>query len=83
MAHKKAGGSKARQGGNRAGKRRGVKKYGGQAVKVGQIILRQLGMVYKAGSNVGVGKDYTLFALKEGVVTFKKTSKNASKVSVN
>jgi len=72
MAHKKAGGSKARQGGNTAGKRLGVKVFGSQRAKVGEILVRQRGTVFKPGVNVGMGRDHTLFALKEGVVKFVK-----------
>lgn len=76
MAHTKSGGSKARQGGNVAGKRLGVKIYGGQKIKAGQIIVRQRGAKFHAGDNVGMGKDFTLFAKKKGVVQFfDKTSK--------
>lgn len=82
MAHKKAGGTKARQGGNRAGKRLGVKLFGGERVKAGQIILRQRGALYKAGESVGVGKDFTLFSLKEGLVKFSDISPRTKKVSV-
>ncbi len=71
MAHKKAGGAKARQGGNVAGKRLGVKIYGGQKVRVGSIIVRQRGTVFKPGKNVGLGRDHTLFALKDGAVKFR------------
>lgn len=81
MAHKKAGGTKARQGGNRAGKRLGVKVFGGEKVRAGQIILRQRGSLYKAGANVGIGRDFTLFALKEGVVSFT-SARGAKKVSI-
>lgn len=69
MSHVKAGGA-TRQGSNRAGKRRGVKKFGGETVKVGQIIIRQVGTATQAGSGVGVGRDYTLFALRDGAVQF-------------
>ncbi len=69
MSHVKSGGA-TRQGTNRAGKRRGVKIYGGQAIKTGQIIIRQVGSKVRAGQGVGVGRDYTLFALKDGVVNF-------------
>jgi large subunit ribosomal protein L27 len=69
MSHVKAGGA-TRQGTNRAGKRRGVKKFGDEKVKVGQIIIRQVGTHTHAGVGVGTGRDYTLFAMKEGVVHF-------------
>lgn len=68
MAHKKAGGSKARQGSKAAGKRLGVKIYSGQSVGRGQVIIRQKGSVFHAGKNVGTGRDFTLFAVKEGQV---------------
>lgn len=70
MAHKKAGGS-SRNGRDSAGQRRGVKRYGGQAVLAGNILVRQLGTKIKAGKNVGVGTDYTLFALVDGVVEYE------------
>ena len=81
MAHKKAGGS-TRNGRDSESKRLGVKRYGGEIVKAGNIIIRQRGTVHKAGENVGMGKDHTLFALKEGVVKFKKKRDNKSFVSV-
>lgn len=71
MAHKKAGGS-TRNGRDSAGKRLGIKRYGGEVVKAGNILVRQRGTTFHAGSNVGVGGDYTLFALSDGVVHFKK-----------
>ena len=67
MAHKKAGGS-SRNGRDSESKRLGVKKFGGEAVIPGNIIIRQRGTVYHPGKNVGVGKDFTLFALTDGVV---------------
>lgn len=82
MAHKKAAGSKARQGGNRRGKRLGVKVYGGEKIKPGQIITRQRGQAVRPGENVGMGKDHTLFALKGGTVLFSYYKKNQKKVSV-
>ncbi len=69
MAHKKGGGS-TRNGRDSNPQYRGVKRFGGQAVKAGAIIVRQCGTRFLPGRNVGVGRDYTLFALKEGVVTF-------------
>ncbi|MCK2095248.1 50S ribosomal protein L27 [Thauera aromatica] len=69
MAHKKAGGS-SRNGRDSESKRLGVKRYGGQFVLAGNIIVRQRGTQYHPGDNVGVGKDHTLFALKDGVVQF-------------
>ena len=70
MAHKKAGGS-SRNGRDSAGQRRGVKRYGGQVVRAGNILVRQVGTKFKPGNNVGVGRDYTLFALVDGVVAFE------------
>lgn len=81
MAHKKAGGS-SRNGRDTAGKRRGVKRYSGQVVKAGNIIVRQLGTVFHPGENVGLGRDYTLFALIDGVVAFERLGKDRKKVSV-
>jgi len=69
MAHKKAGGS-VRNGRDSEGKRLGVKRYGGQAVVAGNIIIRQRGTEYHPGDNVGIGKDHTLFALVDGKVLF-------------
>lgn len=69
MSHVKSGGATA-QGTTRPGKRRGVKKFGGQAIKTGQIIIRQVGSRVHAGVGVGTGRDYTLFAMKNGVVNF-------------
>ena len=71
MAHKKAGGS-SRNGRDTAGRRLGVKKFGGEAVIPGNIIIRQRGTKYHPGSNVGMGKDHTIFALTEGKVLFEK-----------
>lgn len=71
MAHKKAVGS-TRNGRDSQGKRLGVKKYGGQVVRAGNILVRQRGSTYHAGANVGTGRDYTLFALIDGVVEFKQ-----------
>ena len=72
MAHKKAGGS-SRNGRDSAGRRLGVKKFGGEIVISGNIIVRQRGTKFHPSSNVGIGKDHTLFATLEGKVTFKKT----------
>jgi large subunit ribosomal protein L27 len=72
MATKKAGGS-SRNGRDSAGRRLGVKKYGGQEVISGNIIVRQRGTKFHPGLNVGIGKDHTIFATKDGKVTFKKT----------
>jgi len=71
MAHKKAGGS-SRNGRDSESKRLGVKMYGGQAIKAGNIIIRQRGTKVHAGVNVGCGRDHTLFATAEGVVKFEK-----------
>ncbi|HVI05558.1 MAG TPA: 50S ribosomal protein L27 [Sphingomicrobium sp.] len=70
MAHKKAGGS-SRNGRDSESKRLGVKKFGGQAVLAGNIIVRQRGTKWHAGQNVGIGKDHTLFALTDGCVAFR------------
>ena len=71
MAHKKAGGS-SRNGRDSEGQRRGVKRFGGQHVLAGNILVRQLGTVVFPGSNVGMGRDYTLFAKCDGVVKYEK-----------
>lgn len=71
MAHKKAGGS-SRNGRDSEGRRLGVKKYGGQAVLAGNILIRQRGTTYGTGKNVGIGKDHTIFALMDGAVLFTK-----------
>ena len=71
MAHKKAGGS-SRNGRDSAGRRLGVKRYGGEKVLPGTIIVRQRGTKFHPGTHVGIGKDHTLFALKEGHVAFRK-----------
>lgn len=71
MAHKKAGGS-SRNGRDSAGQRRGVKRFGGQKVLAGNILVRQLGTKIHPGTGVGLGRDYTLFALVEGVVRYEK-----------
>jgi len=81
MAHKKAGGS-SRNGRDSAGRRLGVKLYGGQEAVAGNIIVRQRGTKWGAGTNVGVGKDHTLFALTEGQITFKRGRKGRTFISV-
>ena len=81
MAHKKAGGS-TRYGRDSKSKRLGVKRYAGQQVRAGTILVRQRGTRIHPGNNVGVGKDYTLFALIDGVVKYEPTSNNRRKVSV-
>ena len=81
MAHKKGAGS-SRNGRESESKRLGVKLYGGQFAKAGNIIVRQRGTVHHPGENVGMGKDHTLFALVSGTVNFKKRANNKSYVSV-
>jgi large subunit ribosomal protein L27 len=81
MAHKKAGGS-SRNGRDSAGRRLGVKKFGGQTVIAGNIIIRQRGTKVFAGRHVGMGKDHTLFALVDGVVTFQEKADKRTFVSV-
>ncbi len=81
MAHKKAGGS-SRNGRDSKGQRRGVKKFGGQEVKAGNILVRQLGTKIHPGTNVGCGRDYTLFAKIDGVVTFEEYGKDKKRVSI-
>jgi len=81
MAHKKAGGS-SRNGRDSASQRRGVKRFGGQFVRAGNILVRQVGTKFHPGQNVGLGKDYTLFAKIDGVVHFERKGKNRRKVSV-
>lgn len=81
MAHKKAGGS-SRNGRDSAGQRRGVKRFGGQVVKAGNILVRQVGTKFHPGKNVGMGRDYTLFALIDGVVRFEHKDKLRQKISV-
>ena len=81
MATKKAGGS-SRNGRDSAGRRLGVKKFGGEKVISGNIIVRQRGTVHNPGENVGMGKDHTLFALIDGKVQFAKKRNNRSYVSV-
>jgi len=81
VAHKKGGGS-TRLGRDSKAKRLGVKRYAGQWVNAGTILVRQRGTRIHPGNNVGVGRDYTLFALIDGVVSFEPTSNNRRKVSV-
>jgi len=81
MAHKKAGGS-TRNGRDSVGKRLGVKRFDGQLVTAGSILVRQRGTTIHPGNNVGCGKDYTLFALIEGKVKFERLGKDRKKVSV-
>ncbi len=81
MAHKKAGGS-SKNGRDSAGQRLGCKKYGGETVKAGNIIYRQHGTSIHPGNNVGLGRDYTLFALIDGIVKFERMGRDRKKVSV-
>ena len=81
MAHKKAGGS-SRNGRDSKGQRRGVKRFGDQVVKAGNILVRQVGTKIHPGSNVGCGKDFTLFAKIDGVVKFESLGSNRKRVSV-
>jgi large subunit ribosomal protein L27 len=82
MAHKKAGGS-SRNGRDSAGRRLGVKKFGGEQVLAGNIIVRQRGTKWHPGVNVGIGKDHTLFALAQGAVAFQTKANGRTYVSVN
>jgi large subunit ribosomal protein L27 len=81
MAHKKAGGS-SKNGRDSNPKMRGVKRYGGQVVNTGEILVRQVGTKFHPGRNVGLGRDFTLYALIEGVVTFERFDKTRKQVSV-
>ncbi len=81
MAHKKAAGS-SKNGRDSKGQRRGIKIYGGQRVRAGNILVRQLGTQFHPGANVGVGKDYTLFAKIDGVVAYERDGRTRKKVSV-
>ncbi|MBU3656329.1 MAG: 50S ribosomal protein L27 [Alphaproteobacteria bacterium] len=81
MAHKKAGGS-SRNGRDSAGRRLGVKKYGGERVIAGNIIIRQRGTKFHPGSNVGLGRDHTIFAMTDGTVQFSRGRLNRVSVSV-
>ncbi len=81
MAHKKSGGSSC-NGRDSSGKRRGVKRFAGQLVKAGSIIVRQVGTRVHPGDNVGMGRDYTIFAKIDGIVKFERWGKEKRKVSV-
>ncbi len=81
MAHKKAGGS-SRNGRDSKGQRRGVKCYGGQRVSAGSILVRQLGTKLHPGENVGMGKDYTLFAKIDGIVQFERMGRSRKRACV-
>ncbi len=82
MAHKKAGGS-SRNGRDTAGRRLGVKKFGGESVIAGNILVRQRGTKWHPGTGVGLGKDHTIFALVDGTVSFASRAGNKTFVSVN
>jgi large subunit ribosomal protein L27 len=81
MAHKKSGGGQ-RNGRDSAGQRLGTKMYGGQLVKAGNILVRQIGTRIHPGNNVGMGKDFTLFAKTDGIVKFERWGKDRKRVSV-
>jgi large subunit ribosomal protein L27 len=81
MAHKKGQGS-SRNGRDSNAQYRGVKVFGGETVTAGSILVRQVGLKFKPGSNVGVGKDYTLFAKADGVVSFERQGKRDKRVAV-
>jgi large subunit ribosomal protein L27 len=81
MAHKKAGGS-SRNGRDSAGQRFGVKRFGGQKVQAGNILVRQRGTKLHPGNNVGLGRDYTIFAKIDGIVAYERFGKKRKKVSV-
>ncbi len=81
MAHKKAGGS-SRNGRDSNGQRRGVKVYGGSSVRAGAILVRQVGTRIHPGLNVGMGRDFTIFATCDGVVSYQRLGKDRRKVSV-
>jgi len=81
MAHKKAGGS-SKNGRDSNAQRRGVKRFGGNIVKAGNILVRQLGTKIHPGENVGMGRDYTLFAKIDGIVAYERLDRSRKKVSV-
>ncbi len=81
MAHKKAGGS-SRNGRDTEGKRLGIKKFGGEFVRAGNILARQRGTKFHPGENVGLGRDFTIFALVDGTVKFERLGKDKTRVSV-
>ena len=82
MAHKKAAGS-SKNGRDSAGKRRGVKCFGGERVKAGNILVRQVGTKIHPGDNVGIGKDYTIFSKIDGIVAYERLGRSRKKVSVH
>ena len=81
MAHKKGGGS-SKNGRDSNSQRRGVKRYGGELVKAGSIIVRQVGTKFHPGNNTGIGNDFTIFALTDGYVQFKHVKRNRQKISI-
>ncbi|ACY14780.1 50S ribosomal protein L27 [Haliangium ochraceum] len=81
MAHKKGQGS-TRNGRDSESKRRGIKKFGGETVRAGNILVRQLGSKFHPGQNVGTGKDWTLFALVDGVVSFERMGRTRKRISI-
>ena len=81
MAHKKGQGSTT-NGRDSVGKRLGVKRYGGQAVKAGEILVRQRGTTFHPGNNVGIGSDYTIFSKVHGLVKFENMNRKKQKISV-
>jgi large subunit ribosomal protein L27 len=81
MAHKKAGGS-SKNGRDSNAQRRGIKIYGGQTVRAGNVLVRQVGTRIHPGNNVGMGKDFTLFSKVDGVVTYERLGRSRKKVSV-
>lgn len=82
MAHKKAGGS-SRNGRDSRGQRRGVKRFGGEVVRAGNILVRQVGTVVHPGRNVGLGRDFTLFALIDGRVSYERLGRDKTQVSID
>ncbi len=81
MAHKKGAGS-TKNGRDSNAKRLGVKKFGGETVRAGNILIRQRGMKFKPGFNVGCGKDFTLFALEDGIIKFDYTNEKQKRVNI-
>ncbi len=81
MAHKKGQGS-SRNGRDSGGQRRGVKMYAGQTAKAGNILVRQLGTLIRPGKNVGMGRDFTLFALTPGIVRYERVGKTGKQVNI-
>jgi large subunit ribosomal protein L27 len=81
MAHKKGQGS-SRNGRDSNSQRRGVKRFGGEQIKAGTIIVRQLGTVFHPGNNAGIGKDYTIYSMIDGFVKFERLDKKRKKISV-